>query len=239
MFESLSTGLQSLIGRLSGRSRISADETTAGIRLGVSFDGQRQELATPLRGQFHAANLLTAAAITYGLGMRPPAIAAALTHVPAVPGRFEEIHAGQDFTVIVDYAHTTDGLRSLLQAARQLTDGRLILVFGCGGDRDPSKRAEMGLVAGRLADHVLVTSDNPRSEPPDAIAAEILRGLRGGQAGWEVELDRGEALARGVALARKGDILVAAGKGAESQQIHADRIERLDDRDLLRALLER
>ena len=222
----------------SARVRRLADvDTPEGIRLSLAFDGDRHEIATPLRGQFHAANLVTAAAIAYGLEMAPGAIAAGLRCVPPVPGRFESVRAGQSFAVIVDYAHTTDGLRSLLQAARRIAAGRLIVVFGCGGDRDASKREAMGRVAAELADHILVTSDNPRSEMPEAIAAEIVRGLRSGGATWEIELDRRAALTRAVALARQGDILVAAGKGAESQQIHADRIERIDDREVLRALL--
>ncbi|MBD3236262.1 MAG: UDP-N-acetylmuramoyl-L-alanyl-D-glutamate--2,6-diaminopimelate ligase [Candidatus Eisenbacteria bacterium] len=213
------------------------EESPAGIRLSWSFDGQPREIATPLHGEFHATNLLTAAAICYGLDVRPAAIASALEQMPPVPGRFEALHEGQPFAVIVDYAHTTDGLGSLLRAARQIDRGRLIVVFGCGGDRDARKREAMGRVAGRLADHVVVTSDNPRSESPRAIAEQILGGLRGGRASWEVELDRRAALARGVALARRGDILVAAGKGAEAQQIHAGHIEEIDDREVLRSLL--
>ncbi|MCK4305873.1 MAG: UDP-N-acetylmuramoyl-tripeptide--D-alanyl-D-alanine ligase, partial [Candidatus Eisenbacteria sp.] len=144
---------------------------------------------------------------------------------------------GQPFTVIVDYAHTADGLQRLLKAVRSLGSGRVVMVFGCGGDRDASKRAPMGRIAGELADHVILTSDNPRSEDPADIAAQVARGMEGCSASWEVVLDRREALTRAVEAAGAGDFLVAAGRGSESVQVFRDRVEPFDDREVLRDLL--
>jgi UDP-N-acetylmuramoyl-L-alanyl-D-glutamate--2,6-diaminopimelate ligase len=149
-----------------------------------------------------------------------------------VPGRFEAVEAGQPFTVLVDYAHTPDGLENVLQSAREITSGRLICVFGCGGDRDRGKRPLMGRVARRLADVALVTSDNPRSEDPEAIIADIMDG-----APMEAEPDRRVAIERAVGMARPGDVVVIAGKGHEQGQQFADRTLPFDDRTVAREAL--
>jgi murE/murF fusion protein len=208
-----------------------------GIRLRVRIDGREVTLATSVPGRFHVANVLTASTIAAALGMEAVAIADAVASLEPVPGRFEPIRAGQPFTAIVDYAHTADGLTKLLGAVREITRGRVVLAFGCGGDRDAGKREPMGEVAGRLADRVVVTSDNPRSENPEAIAAAVARGVARGGAAWEVVLDRREALARALALTEPGDALVVAGRGAEGLQVFRDRVERFDDRRVLRRLL--
>ncbi len=190
-----------------------------------------------LRGRFNVENALGAFAAARLLGIEDDAIARGLESVRGVPGRFESIDEGQPFDVIVDYAHTPDALANVLEAARELATGRVICVFGCGGDRDREKRPEMGRIASECADVVIVTSDNPRSEDPLAIIDEIRRGL---VAAAEVEPDRAGAIRLAVEAARDGDVVVVAGKGHEQGQELADRTIPFDDReaarDALRAL---
>ncbi len=209
----------------------------AGASPGHGRDSSRLEMRTPVTGGFHLENLNAAAALAHALGIAPDEVAQALAHLRPVPGRFEMIRAGQPFAVIVDYAHTADGLRRLLEGVRGLGVGRIVLVFGCGGDRDREKRGPMGAVAGRLADEVLITSDNPRSENPAGIAASIAEGVAQTGVRGEIDLDRRSALRKGLARARPGDALVAAGKGAETVQVFADRVVPFDDRVVLREIL--
>ena len=195
-------------------------------------------LRTPLPGRFNVANVLGAVAAVRALGVDMDAIAAALPGAGRVPGRFEPVDEGQDFAVLVDYAHTPDSLENVLNAARDLTAGRVICVFGCGGDRDRGKRPLMGEIAARLADVPIVTSDNPRSEDPEAIIGEVLAGIPGGEPEWHV--DRREAIARAVELAEPGDVVVIAGKGHEQgQEFEGGRKVPFDDvtvaREALRA----
>ena len=185
-----------------------------------------------LRGGFNVENVLCAVAISELLELPHAAVRAGISAVPGVPGRFEAVEAGQPFTVLVDYAHTPDGLENVLHSAREITSGRLICVFGCGGDRDRGKRPLMGRVARRLADVALVTSDNPRSEDPEAIIAEIMDGIP-----MESEPDRRAAIERAVGLARAGDVVVIAGKGHEQGQQFADRTLPFDDRTVAREAL--
>jgi UDP-N-acetylmuramoyl-L-alanyl-D-glutamate--2,6-diaminopimelate ligase len=166
-------------------------------------------------------NVLGAVAVVRALGVGDDTIAAALPEAGRVPGRFEPVDEGQDFAVLVDYAHTPDSLENVLRAARPLTQGRLLCVFGCGGDRDRGKRPQMGEIAARLADHTIVTSDNPRSEGPEAIVAEILAGIAD-RAATEAIVDRHDAIERAVALAGAGDVVVIAGKGHEQGQEFED-----------------
>jgi UDP-N-acetylmuramoyl-L-alanyl-D-glutamate--2,6-diaminopimelate ligase len=152
-----------------------------------------------------------------------------------VPGRFEPVDEGQPFAVLVDYSHTPDSLENALRAARDVSDGRVICVFGCGGDRDRAKRPLMGEIACRLADRTIVTSDNPRSEDPEAIIAEVMAGC---EAGTEAEVDRRAAIFRAVADARPGDVVLIAGKGHEQGQEFADgRKEPFDDVQVAREAL--
>lgn len=206
--------------------------TPAGSRF--RWDGV--ELEVPLPGRFNASNALAAAVAARALGVEGDAIAAGLRSAGTVPGRFERIDAGQPFLAAVDYAHTPDGLRQLLEAARELTDGRVILVFGAGGDRDPGKRPHMGEAASELADVVVLTSDNPRSEQPAAIIEAVRSGMDH-STDLRVEPDRASAIALAVAEARPGDVLLVAGKGHETTQTIGDRVIPFDDREVLRAAL--
>ena len=185
-------------------------------------------LSVPLPGRFNVANALAAWAAARALGAAPEPMADALARAGRVPGRFEPVEEGQPFAVIVDYSHTPDSLENVLTAARELAEHRVIAVFGAGGDRDRGKRPLMGEIAARLADVAIVTSDNPRSEDPEAIVDEILAGARA--TGAEREVDRRTAIARAVALAEPGDVVVISGKGHEQGQELADgRKEPFDD----------
>jgi UDP-N-acetylmuramoyl-L-alanyl-D-glutamate--2,6-diaminopimelate ligase len=186
-----------------------------------------------LRGHFNVENVLCAVAVAEAMQLDHDAVRAGISNVAGVPGRFEAVEAGQPFTVLVDYAHTPDSLENVLRSAREITAGRLICVFGCGGDRDRGKRPLMGAVARRLADRPIVTTDNSRSEDPAAIAAEVTGGLD-----MEVELDRRAAIGLALADAGPGDVVVIAGKGHEQGQQFADRTLPFDDRTVAREALE-
>jgi UDP-N-acetylmuramoyl-L-alanyl-D-glutamate--2,6-diaminopimelate ligase len=186
---------------------------------GSRFTFEGLELSTPMPGRFNVLNALAAIHAARALGAPDAVIAGALPRIGQVPGRFEPVAEGQDFTVVVDYSHTPDSLENVLRAARDLADGRVICVFGCGGDRDKAKRPVMGRIADDLADLPIVTSDNPRSEDPEAIIREVLGGMRDG-AEWRV--DRREAIERAIAAAGHGDVVVIAGKGHEQGQEFAD-----------------
>jgi len=173
------------------------------------------ELRSPLRGRFNVSNVLGAFAAARALGVPFDTAVSAVERAGQVPGRFETVDEGQSFAVVVDYAHTPDSLENVLSAARNLTEGSVHVVFGCGGDRDRGKRPLMGEIAARLADHVIVTSDNPRSEQPDAIIAEILAGI---DRPVDHDPDRRAAIFAAVADAQAGDVIVIAGKGHEQGQ---------------------
>ena len=200
----------------------------------VGRDGEA-EVALPLPGRFNVENALCAIACVSVLGIALSAAAEALAGAARVPGRFEPVDAGQPFAVLVDYAHTPDSLENVLISARQITEGRLICVFGCGGDRDRDKRPLMGAIAARLADVAVVTSDNPRSEDPLAIVDEIRAGMADATAEVEVEPDRRAAIALALAAARGGDTVLIAGKGHEQgQEFEGGRKIPFDDREVAR-----
>jgi UDP-N-acetylmuramoyl-L-alanyl-D-glutamate--2,6-diaminopimelate ligase len=207
---------------------------------GAAFAVGGEELQTALPGDFNVANALGAYAAARALGIGAEEAAAGLAAAPRVPGRFEPVEEGQEFAVLVDYAHTPDSIENVLRAARRLTPGRLISVFGAGGDRDRDKRPKMGRAGGELSDLAVVTSDNPRSEDPAAIAAEVAAGAAGQAAAVEVEIDRRAAIALALARAEPGDTVVIAGKGHETYQEFEDgrRIE-FDDRVVAREELRR
>jgi UDP-N-acetylmuramoyl-L-alanyl-D-glutamate--2,6-diaminopimelate ligase len=193
-------------------------------------DDELGEIDLKLRGRFNRANALGAVWAARELGIGEDAIRTGIESLDGVPGRFESVEAGQPFAVIVDYAHTPDSLENVLRTAREL-GGRLTVVFGAGGDRDREKRPLMGQVAGRLADRVIVTTDNPRSEDPAAIAAEIAEGR------LEIVLDRRRAIEAALSAARPGDVVVIAGKGADTEMELADRRIPFDDRQIAREVL--
>ena len=215
-----------------------------GCRLRLETPGGTRALSLPLRGQFNVANALGALAAVHALGGDFDTLVEALERGVRVPGRMEPVDEGQEYAVLVDYAHTPDSLENVLATARELTGGRVICVFGAGGDRDTGKRALMGEIAARGADVVVVTSDNPRSEQPQAIIAQIMEGAAGarpvGAAKIVVEADRREAIHRAIAVARPGDVVLIAGKGHEQgQELAAGRVVPFDDvavaREALRA----
>ena len=203
-------------------------------RDGVGFRVDGAVVRSHLRGWFNISNCLGAFAVGRILGIHDRDITAGLEAVRAIPGRVELVEAGQNFLVVVDYAHTPDSILTVLQAARPLTTGRLIVVFGCGGDRDRDKRPRMGAAATANADLTIITSDNPRSEPPSDIIAAIEAGAKRGGGAYVVEPDRRAAIERAVGLAREGDVLVIAGKGHERYQELADAVLDFDDRVVAR-----
>jgi UDP-N-acetylmuramoyl-L-alanyl-D-glutamate--2,6-diaminopimelate ligase len=188
-------------------------------------------IALRLRGRFNRANALGAIWAARELGVEEDAIRAGVESLAGVPGRFESVEAGQPFAVIVDYAHTPDSLANVLEAARELGTGRLTVVFGAGGDRDRDKRPLMGRVAAQLADRAIVTTDNPRSEDPGAIARDVAAGE------LEIVLDRRAAIEVALADAAAGDVVVIAGKGADTEMELADRHVPFDDRVVAREAL--
>jgi UDP-N-acetylmuramoyl-L-alanyl-D-glutamate--2,6-diaminopimelate ligase len=218
-----------------------ADLRARDVRFGMTgseFTVDGLELRSPLPGRFNVLNVLCAVAVARALGVDDATIARAVPQAGRIPGRFEPVDEGQPFAVLVDYAHTPDSLDNVLRAARQLADGRVLCVFGCGGDRDRGKRPEMGRIASELADVAIVTSDNPRSEDPEAIIAEIVAGMTGPL----VEPDRRAAIEQAVGAADEGDVVVIAGKGHEQVQEFAGGVKLpFDDvtvaREALRARL--
>ena len=236
-------GLETLTYGLGPDNRVRASEWTStldGVRLTVATPAGRLALASPLIGEHNVMNLLAALGVGWALGLAPDTAARALSGVQTVPGRFEQVRAGQPFLVVVDYAHTPDALERVLTTARKITSGRLGVVFGCGGDRDRTKRPIMGEIAARLADRAWITSDNPRSENPDAIIAEIAVGVA---RVWRERdrygrlADRRAAITAALAWAGPGDTVVIAGKGHETYQIVGTDVLPFDDRDVARRLL--
>ena len=203
--------------------------STRGSRFLLHLGDQAAQVSLSLIGGHNVTNALTASGMALTLGVDPQAIVAGLEAVKAVPGRLEPVESGQPFAVLVDFAHTDDALENCLRAARPLAKGRVIAVFGCGGDRDRTKRPRMARVAERLADLVLVTNDNPRTENPEAIADEIFTGFER-PAAVVRELNRAAAIRQAVALARDGDVIVLAGKGHEPYQIIGTTQHEFDDR---------
>ncbi len=220
-----------------GDADVRADELVldaSGSRFTLVTPAGSTPVRTRLRGAFNVANVLAAASLAHLMEVPLEAIAAGVASVAGVPGRLEPVEAGQRFTVLVDYAHTPDALQTVLRTARDITRGRLIVVFGCGGDRDRAKRPLMGAVAASLADDVVVTSDNPRSEEPDAIIAEILAGI---DRPVLVEPDRRVAIQTALARAAADDVVVIAGKGHEQGQERAGTKVPFDDRLVAREAL--
>ncbi|GAB6152437.1 UDP-N-acetylmuramoyl-L-alanyl-D-glutamate--2,6-diaminopimelate ligase [Desulfosporosinus burensis] len=206
--------------------------TTEGVRFQVRFREHSQEIGYATPGFFSVYNAMAAFAWGVERGYDSAAVADALADISGVPGRFESVRLGQPFQVIVDYAHTPDGLENVVRTARDFTKGRLITIFGCGGDRDRSKRPLMGEVASRGSDFLFVTSDNPRSENPDQIIQEILAGVSGVE--YVALSDRREAIWAACRMAKPGDTILIAGKGHETYQIFGTEVHPFDDREVAR-----
>jgi UDP-N-acetylmuramoyl-L-alanyl-D-glutamate--2,6-diaminopimelate ligase len=208
----------------------------SGTRFTMHGRGPARDVAMQLPGHFNVENGLAALASWVALGLDLDDAVEALALAPPVPGRMEPVDEGQEFGVLVDYAHTPDSLENVLRAARRLTDGALICAFGCGGDRDPLKRPLMGRAGSELADVAVVTSDNPRSEDPDAIIAQILEGIPEDRREQViVEPDRRRAIGLAIARAQPGDLVIVAGKGHEQgQEFEGGRKIPFDDRAVAR-----
>lgn len=206
--------------------------TARGVAFQAVVGADKIDLQLRLTGKFNVYNALAAVAAGVADNIPLPTIKRALEQVPGVPGRFELVDCGQPFAVVVDYAHTPDGLENVLATAREITTGSLITVFGCGGDRDRAKRPLMGEIAARMSDLAVVTSDNPRSEEPGAIIKDILVGVRQVEgARYTVVPDRREAIRQAIGGAGPGDVVVIAGKGHEDYQIIGSRRLHFDDRE--------
>jgi len=211
----------------------------------MSLSGTQFRLQTPsgdvsvrwgFLGRHNVYNALAAAASAHGLGLDVETIKKGLEAAEPVPGRLEKVDCGQDFTVLVDYAHTDHALRAVLSMLREITPGRILLVFGCGGDRDRSKRPRMGRVATELTDYFWLTNDNPRTERPLDIIEEIRQGINS-RASYAVEPERRRAIEAALSSARSGDIVLIAGKGHEQRQVFKDKILAFDDREVARKML--
>lgn len=224
----------------------SKDNDVFPLKLDLHAKGMELVLATPkgevglsvaTTGHFNVYNVMAAVGAAVAAGISLDAIRAGFSAFRGVAGRFELVENGQPFTVIVDYAHTPDGLENVLLSARQIASKRLICVFGCGGDRDRGKRPLMGEIAARLSDYVFVTSDNPRSEVPEVIIEDIKTGI-GVRANYSAITDRREAIGEALAMAGEGDVVVIAGKGHETYQILKDKTIDFDDRQVAREFLK-
>jgi UDP-N-acetylmuramoyl-L-alanyl-D-glutamate--2,6-diaminopimelate ligase len=225
---------------LNGSAQVKAvkfSQGMGGLQATISTPEGTLEVESKLAGRANLYNILAAVAAGLGLGIASDRIAAGIAALPSVPGRFDRVDAGQPFLVVVDYAHTDDALRNVLKTARELTRDRLIVVFGCGGDRDRSKRPLMGEAAGELADLVVLTSDNPRSEDPALIMNDVMVGLQRTGRTYIAEVDREAAIRKALTEAHEGDVVVLAGKGHETYQILKDRTIPFDDHAVARRVL--
>ncbi len=209
-----------------------------GLKFEVQQGKSRFEIVSPLIGRINVYNILAACGAGLSYNIDPETIAKGIAALHAVPGRFERVDEGQPFVVVVDYAHTDDALRNVIAVARGLNPKRVITLFGCGGDRDRSKRPLMGQAAAEASDLVILTSDNPRSEDPLAIMNDALVGIRRKDAPHIVEPDRAAAIARAIKEANAGDIVILAGKGHEPYQVLKDRTIAFDDRQVARDVLK-
>jgi UDP-N-acetylmuramoyl-L-alanyl-D-glutamate--2,6-diaminopimelate ligase len=208
-----------------------------GLKFEVQYGKLRFPVESPLIGKINVYNILAACGTGLSYGLAPETIARGIAQLRAVPGRFERVDEGQPFVVVVDYAHTDDALRNVIAVARGLNPKRVITLFGCGGDRDRTKRPLMGQAAAEASDFVVLTSDNPRSEDPLAIMNDALVGIRRTDVSHIVEPDRATAIARALKEARQGDIVILAGKGHETYQVLKDKTIDFDDRKVAREVL--
>lgn len=212
--------------------------STSGVKFcAVEGEGiERFSLGIP--GRFSVYNALTVIACCRLLGLNIDEIARALTSARGVKGRMEVVPTDGNYSILIDYAHTPDALENVLKSVREVTDGRVVVLFGCGGDRDRSKRPIMGAIAAKLADYVIVTSDNPRTEEPDSIIAQIVEGMAGSRTPKKVIPDRAEAIACAINNHKSGDVIILAGKGHETYQIVGKEKRHMDEREIVACVLE-
>jgi len=206
---------------------------------GVKFNCGNMKIELGIPGVFSVYNALTAIGICKACGIADEVIEKALNSAKGVKGRAEIVDCGKDFTLLIDYAHTPDGLENILESVKKFAKGRVVVVFGCGGDRDKTKRPKMGRVAGRIADFCIVTSDNPRTEEPDAIIRDILEGMDDAIAEYVVIENRRDAIEYAIKHARKDDVVVLAGKGHEDYQILKNETIHFDEREVIRDILSK
>ena len=227
------------VGRQEGATLRAIDERPQahGTIFTLCMPGADYQISLPLSGAYNVDNALVAAGCAFALGISEDIIVSALNAAPQVPGRLERVICSQPFEVVVDYAHTPDSLEKALCAMRAVTEGKLIVVFGCGGDRDAGKRPLMGKVAGYYSDLAIATSDNPRTEDPVAILLQVIDGLKETGADYIVEVDRRHAIERACILAKPKDCVLIAGKGHEDYQIFAHHTVHFDDREVARESL--
>jgi UDP-N-acetylmuramoyl-L-alanyl-D-glutamate--2,6-diaminopimelate ligase len=214
------------------------DSSIKGLKFDILAGKRRIDISSRLIGKINVYNILAAVGATLSYGLDPLVIARGITQCHGIPGRFERVDAGQPFAVVVDYSHTDDALRNALTVARGLGPKRILTVFGCGGDRDRTKRPLMGKAAGELSDFVVLTSDNPRSEDPLQIMNDAAVGLQHTESKHVFEPDREAAIRRAIEEARAGDFVLIAGKGHENYQIFKDRTIHFDDREVARKVLK-
>ncbi len=218
---------------------VNVQTSLKGSNFSIVFNHQLIDFNMKLIGLFSVYNALAAISFAIKEGIDFATIKTALEKVEGVAGRFEQVDCGQDFTVVVDYAHTPDGLENILKTGRQIAENRLITVFGCGGDRDKSKRPLMGKIAAQYSDFCVVTSDNPRSEEPEAIINDIIPGLNEiATSHYAKIVDRREAIHHAICLAKKGDLVIIAGKGHETYQLVKDQVLDFDDRKVAAEFLK-
>ena len=220
------------------RSSKNISLTATGSRFTLKTPKGSTEIITNLLGEHNIYNLLSASAYALAQGMSLDMIQSTFQNIPSIPGRFESISKGQNFSVLVDYAHTEDALCKALTAVKTFTEGKVIVVFGCGGDRDKGKRERMGRVAVEKADFSIITSDNPRTEEPEKIIADILKGVPTSALHTTIT-NRREAIEYAISRAEKNDLVLIAGKGHEGYQISGMQKEHFDDREVARYCLRK
>lgn len=212
--------------------------TAGGTEFTVVYQGKEFLAKIPLIGKFNIYNALAAISVLLAEGIAMENILQSLATVPQVPGRFELVDCGQDFAVVVDYAHTPDGLENVLSTAKEITSGRIISVFGCGGDRDRTKRPIMGEIGGKYSDFSILTSDNPRTEDPFFILGQVEEGIKKVSEQYIVEENRGKAIEKAIQMAQKGDLIMIAGKGHENYQLVNGKTLHFDDREEAKKYLQ-